>query len=156
MIQIVLYRPQMPENAGNIIRLSANFGLKLHIVGPLDFFLDNKRMLRAGLDYHQIANMVSHTSFESFMQNCSPKRLIAATTKGSVLPSSFKFEDEGDFLIFGRETSGLPDEVMTLIDSSCRLKIPMMAQSRCLNVANSVAILAYEALRQQDFKGMQL
>ena len=155
MINIVLYRPQMPENAGNVIRLSANFGAKLHFIGPLDFFLDNKRMLRAGLDYHQIANLTYHIDTDAFLKKENPKRLIAATTHGLILPTKFAFKDEGDYLIFGRETSGLPESLMNLIDPSCRLKIPMVDKSRCLNLSNSVAILAYEAWRQFDFKGMK-
>ena len=152
MFEIALYRPQMPSNAGNIIRLSANVGAKLHLIGPLDFYLDDRKMLRAGLDYHEIANDTYHTSFEHFMENVQPRRLIAATIHGTVRPTAFRFED-GDMLLFGRETSGLPDEVMALIPGDARLRIPMVPHSRCLNVSNAVAVLAYEAWRQLDFTG---
>lgn len=155
MINIVLYRPQMPQNAGNIIRLSANCGAKLHFVGPLDFFMDDKKMLRAGLDYHEIANLTVHTSFEKFMETVKPKRLIASTIHGTTAPSDFAFEDE-DFLLFGRETSGLPDEVMQIIPENFRLRIPMVEKSRCLNLSNAVAVMAYEAWRQLGFIGAKL
>ena len=133
MINIVLYRPQMPQNAGNIIRLSANCGAKLHFVGPLDFFMDDKKMLRAGLDYHEIANLTVHTSFEKFMENVNPKRLIASTIHGTAAPSDFSFEDE-DFLLFGRETSGLPNEVMQIIPekfNDLAYHTEKMANSNC-------------------------
>ncbi len=152
MFHIVLYRPQMPENAGNVIRLSANLGAPLHFIGPLDFYLDNKRLLRAGLDYHEIANLKSHTSFERFLTEEQPNRLIASTTKGTVLHSEFKYQD-GDYIMFGRETSGLPAEVMDLIDPSLRITIPMVPQSRCLNLANSAAVVAYAAWQQLGYPG---
>lgn len=150
MFEIVLYRPQMPSNAGNVIRLSANFGIPLHFVGPLDFYLDDRKLLRAGLDYHEIANLTYHTSYESFLENKKPKRLIAATIHGQKRPDEFVFED-GDFLLFGRETSGLPPEIMDSIPKDQQVKIPMVEKSRCLNLSNSVAILAYEAWRQMNF-----
>ncbi|MBO8414879.1 MAG: tRNA (cytidine(34)-2'-O)-methyltransferase [Proteobacteria bacterium] len=152
MFHLVMYRPQMPENAGNIIRLSANCGAPLHFIGPLDFFLDNKRMLRAGLDYHEIANLKVHTSFERFMEEEKPSRLIASTTRGSVIHTEFKFQD-GDYIMFGRETSGLPDEVMNLISPELRITIPMVPQSRCLNLANSAAVVAYTAWQQLGYPG---
>lgn len=152
MFHLVLYRPQMPENAGNVIRLSANLGAPLHFIGPLDFFLDNKRMLRAGLDYHEIANLKTHTSFERFMEEEKPPRLIASTTHGTVWHTDFKFED-GDYIMFGRETSGLPAEVMDLIPPDQRILIPMVPQSRCLNLANSAAVVAYAAWQQLGYSG---
>ena len=155
MINIVLYRPQMPQNAGNIIRLSANCGAKLHFVGPLDFFMDDKKMLRAGLDYHEIANLTVHTSFEKFLEKEHPLRLIASTVHGKTAPSDFKFEDS-DYLLFGRETSGLPDEIMQQIPISQQLRIPMVEKSRCLNLSNAVAVMAYEAWRQLGFIGAKL
>lgn len=155
MINLVLYRPQMPANAGNVIRLAANFNIPLHFIGPLDFFLDEKKFLRAGLDYHEIANMTYHTSFTKFMETEKVKRLIAATTHGCINPDKFQFNKEsGDYIIFGRETEGLPDEVMSLIDKSCQLRIPMQEKSRCLNLSNSVAVLAYEAMRQFNFENL--
>lgn len=152
MFHLVMYRPQMPENAGNIIRLSANIGAPLHFIGPLDFFLDNKRMLRAGLDYHEIANLKVHTSFERFLQEEAPARLIASTTKGSVIHTDFAFQD-GDYIMFGRETSGLPPEVMDLIPPPLRITIPMVPVSRCLNLANSVAVVSYAAWQQLVYCG---
>ena len=152
MFHLVLYRPQMPENAGNVIRLSANIGAPLHFIGPLDFYLDNKRMLRAGLDYHEIASLKFHTSFEHFMQEEKPQRLIASTTKGAVIHTDFKYQDN-DYIMFGRETSGLPAEVMNLIDPQLRITIPMVPQSRCLNLSNSVAVVAYAAWLQLGYVG---
>lgn len=152
MFHLAFYRPQMPSNAGNVIRLAANCGAPLHFIGPLDFYLDNKKFLRAGLDYHEIANLTYHTSFEVFMEEAKPKRLIAATTHGHVVPRDFKFEDE-DYILFGRETSGLPEEVMQLIPEEQRLRIPMVPGSRCLNLSNSAAVLAYEAWQQFDYAG---
>ncbi len=152
MFHLVLYRPQMPENAGNVIRLSANIGAPLHFIGPLDFYLDNKRMLRAGLDYHEIANLKFHTSFEHFMAEEKPRRLIASTTKGQVIHTAFTFQDN-DYIMFGRETSGLPCEVMDSIDPALRITIPMVPQSRCLNLANSVAVVAYAAWQQLQYVG---
>lgn len=144
MYKLVLYRPQMPENVGNIIRISANFGLPLHIIGPLDFFLDKKKMPRSTLDYYEIADVTYHTSFNAFLEKEQPKRIVAATIHGKVRPSDFSFTQD-DYLIFGRETSGLPDNVMDLIKEENRLCIPMVKESRCLNVSNAVAVLAYEA-----------
>lgn len=152
MISIVLYRPQMPANVGNIIRLCANFGMPLHILGPLDFFMDDRALVRAGLDYRETANMTQHTSFEAYMEKIRPARLVAATTGGTVRPDAFAFAGD-DHVLFGRETSGLPEEVMSLVAQDCRLRIPMAGGSRCLNVCNSVAILAYEAMRQSGFQG---
>ncbi len=151
MFSIVLYRPEQPGNAGNIIRLCANCGAPLHILGPLPFFLDDRRMIRAGLDYHEIANMTYHTSFKAFMAEVKPRRLIAATTKGNIRPSDFKFAPD-DFIILGRESAGLDDEVLEYIPQEQRLCIPMVPESRCLNLANAAAVMAYEAWRAPRLK----
>ncbi len=153
MINIVMYRPQMPGNVGNIIRLCANFACNLHLIGPLDYALDDRALLKAGIDYHALTYKVYHTSFDAFMHKQQPKRLIAATTKGAKRPDKFVFCKD-DYLLFGRETSGLPDEIMDLIKPDMRIKIPMATNSRCINVSNSVAILTYEAFRQFDFEGL--
>lgn len=152
MINIVLYRPEMPSNAGNVIRLSVNCGAKLHFIGPLGFFMDNQRLLRAGLDYHELANLTVHVNFQSFLEKEKPRRLIASTSKAVKSPYDFKFED-GDYVIFGREKEGLSDEVYAVVPEDMRVRIPMMPQSRCLNLSNSVAVVAYEAWRQLNFSG---
>ncbi len=152
MINIVLYRPEMPSNAGNVIRLSVNCGAKLHFIGPLGFYLDNQRLLRAGLDYHELANLTVHVNFEKFLEKEQPRRLIASTSRGTILPTQFEFED-GDYVIFGREKEGLSEEVYDKVPDKYRLRIPMMPESRCLNLSNSVAVVAYEAWRQLDFAG---
>ena len=151
MINIVLYQPEMPSNAGNIIRLSVNCGARLHFVGPLGFYLDNERLMRAGLDYHELCNLTVHVNFQQFLEKEKPKRLIASTSKAHRSHVSFKFED-GDYVIFGREKEGLSDEVYKVIPDDLRIKIPMAPNSRCLNLSNSVAVVAYEAWRQLGFK----
>ena len=140
MINIVLYQPEMPSNAGNIIRLSVNCGARLHFVGPLGFYLDNERLMRAGLDYHELCNLTVHVNFQQFLEKEKPKRLIASTSKAHHSHVSFKFED------------GLSDEVYKVIPDDLRIKIPMAPNSRCLNLSNSVAVVAYEAWRQLGFK----
>lgn len=152
MINIVLYQPEMPSNAGNIIRLSVNCGARLHFVGPMPFFLDDRRLLRAGLDYRDIANFKVHISFRKFLESEKPKRLIASSSKASRSVYDFSFED-GDFVIFGREKEGLSAEVYEVIPEDLRVTIPMVPQSRCLNLSNSVAVVAYEAWRQMNFQG---
>ena len=152
MINIVLYRPEMPSNAGNIIRLSVNCGARLHFIGPLGFYLDNERLMRAGLDYHELCNLTVHVNFEQFMQNEQPKRLIASSSHAHFSHTEFKFED-GDYVIFGREKEGLADEVYKEIKPENYIKIPMAPNSRCLNLSNSVAVVAYEAWRQLGFNG---
>lgn len=152
MINIVLYRPEMPSNAGNIIRLSVNCGARLHFIGPLGFYLDNERLMRAGLDYHELCNLTVHVNFEQFMQKEQPKRLIASSSHAHFSHTEFKFVD-GDYVIFGREKEGLADEVYKEIKPENYIKIPMAPNSRCLNLSNSVAVVAYEAWRQLGFNG---
>ncbi|MBO6258690.1 MAG: tRNA (cytidine(34)-2'-O)-methyltransferase [Succinivibrio sp.] len=152
MINIVLYQPEMPSNAGNIIRLSVNCGARLHFVGPMPFYLDDRRLLRAGLDYRDIANFKVHVNFRQFLESEKPSRLIASSSKATVSLYDFRFADN-DFVIFGREKEGLADEVYEVIPEELRLTIPMVPQSRCLNLSNSVAVVAYEAWRQLNFAG---
>lgn len=152
MINLVLYRPEMPSNAGNVIRLAVNAGARLHFIGPLGFYMDNKRLLRAGLDYRELANLTVHVNFEQFLEKEQPKRLIASTSRASISPYDFKFQDN-DYVIFGREKEGLAEEVYEKVPQDLRIRIPMMPESRCLNLSNSVAVIAYEAWRQLGFKG---
>ncbi|MCR5537281.1 MAG: tRNA (cytidine(34)-2'-O)-methyltransferase [Succinivibrio sp.] len=152
MIKIVLYQTEMPGNAGNVIRLSVNCGAQLHFIGPLPFYLDNKRLLRAGLDYREIANFKLHVNFAKFLESEKPLRLIASSSKATQSLYDFKFEDN-DYVIFGREKEGLSEEVYAVVPEDKRLKIPMVEGSRCLNLSNSVAVVAYEAWRQLGFFG---
>ena len=152
MINIVLYQPEMPGNAGNIIRLAVNCGAHLHFVGPLGFYLDNERLMRAGLDYHELCNLTVHVNFQQFLEKEKPNRLIASTSKAHLSHVDFKFEDN-DYVIFGREKEGLSDEVYAHVSDEHRIKIPMAPNSRCLNLSNSVAVVAYEAWRQLGFPG---
>ena len=152
MLHIVLYQPEIPPNTGNIIRLCANTGFKLHLIEPLGFDMDDKKLRRAGLDYSEWAAVETHTSLDCFLQKIQPKQVYACTTKGSKRHTDAHYE-EGDALIFGPETRGIPEEILTTLAESNKLRLPMQAQSRSLNLSNSVAIFVYEAWRQLGFKG---
>ncbi len=154
MFHIALFEPKIPPNTGNIIRLAANNGCQLHLIEPLGFDLDEKKLRRAGLDYAEFASMQVHKDYEAFKAVVAGSRILACTTKGSRPHSDIVYQP-GDVLLFGSETAGLPDEVMQSIASDCRLRIPMMPQSRSLNLSNSVAIISYEAWRQQGYEGGQ-
>ncbi|MCF6192747.1 MAG: tRNA (uridine(34)/cytosine(34)/5-carboxymethylaminomethyluridine(34)-2'-O)-methyltransferase TrmL [Kangiellaceae bacterium] len=151
MLNIVLYEPEIPPNTGNIIRLCANTGYHLHIIEPCGFDLDNKKLRRAGLDYHEFAALQIHKSYEAFLQSESPSRLFACSTKGTKKHTEANYE-KGDYLIFGPETRGLPSKVLDNLPSENILKLPMVENSRSLNLSNSVAIFVYESWRQLDFK----
>ncbi len=150
MFNIVLFEPEIPANTGNIIRLSANAGVQLHLIKPLGFELDDKKLRRAGLDYHEWATIQLHESLPDFLSTVQPKRLFALTTKGTKIYSEAKFE-AGDTFFFGCETRGLPKETLEMIGENC-LYLPMQPESRSLNLSNTVAILLYEAWRQVDFQ----
>lgn len=152
MLNIVLYTPQIPPNTGNIIRLMANTGFKLHLIEPLGFDLEEKQLRRAGLDYHDLSRVERHQDFAAFMQVVKPERLFAITTKGHTSYAQVKYQT-GDALLFGSETSGLPGDIMEQVEPEKRLRIPMQPNNRSLNLSNSVAILAYEAWRQWGFDG---
>ena len=151
MLHIVLYQPEIPPNTGNIIRLCANTGFKLHLIEPLGFDMDDKKLRRAGLDYSEWAAVETHPSLDSFLQKIQPKQVYACTTKGKKRHTDANYE-EGDALIFGPETRGIPDEILATLAESNKLRLPMQAQSRSLNLSNSVAIFVYEAWRQLGFK----
>jgi tRNA (cytidine/uridine-2'-O-)-methyltransferase len=155
MFHIVLYEPEIPANTGNIIRLCANAGTQLHLVKPLGFELDDKRLRRAGLDYHEWVCVKQHDSLADFMASESPRRLFALTTKGGQIVSDTAFQP-GDALLFGPETRGLPAQVLADIGADKCLYLPMLVQSRSLNLSNTVAIVLYEAWRQQKFVGAVL
>lgn len=154
MLNIVLVEPEIPPNTGNIIRLCANTGAQLHLVEPLGFPLEDARMRRAGLDYHEYAEMKVHKSWEDFMQSesPSPQNMYALTTKGSTNYASVAFK-KNDYLIFGSETKGLRQEVRDCFLQNHAIKLPMRPDNRSLNLSNTVAIVVYEAWRQMDFEG---
>ncbi len=152
-MNIVLFQPEIPANTGNIIRLCANTGSQLHLIHPLGFVLDDKRLMRAGLDYHEYVNIRNYNSIEECLAAMPLNAAVyAATSKGQTKPCEVSFQPQ-DVIIFGRETSGLPDTFTDTLKSGQKLRIPMVPGSRCYNLANSVGIIIYEAWRQQNFAG---
>jgi tRNA (cytidine/uridine-2'-O-)-methyltransferase len=152
MIHVVLHNPKIPPNTGNVIRLMANTGFQLHLIEPLGFDFEEKQLRRAGLDYHDISSVSRHADFKAFVDTVLPKRVYAITTKGNTRYTEVAFQ-QGDVLLFGSETSGLPEDVMAQVTEVNRLLIPMQPNNRSLNLSNSVAILVYEAWRQLGFDG---
>ncbi|HCU64857.1 MAG TPA: tRNA (uridine(34)/cytosine(34)/5-carboxymethylaminomethyluridine(34)-2'-O)-methyltransferase TrmL [Rheinheimera sp.] len=152
MFHIALFEPKIAPNCGNIIRLAANNGCALHLIEPLGFDFEEKKLRRAGLDYHDLARVSRHANYDAFLQAMNGRRIIACTTKGSRPHTDVAYQ-AGDVLLFGSETHGLPDEVRNAIAPEFRIRIPMMADARSLNLANAVAIISYEAWRQQGFAG---
>lgn len=152
MFHIALHTPQIAPNTGNIIRLAANNGCALHLIEPLGFDLDEKKVRRAGLDYRDLANVERYANYDAFAEAMGERRIFAITTKGTVRHDQAGFV-AGDVLLFGSETAGLPDPVMNQIPLSQRLRIPMQETNRSMNLSNAVAILSYEAWRQVDFAG---
>jgi tRNA (cytidine/uridine-2'-O-)-methyltransferase len=152
MFHIVLYEPEIPANTGNIIRLCANAGAQLHLIKPLGFELDDKKLRRAGLDYHEWVAVKVHASLNAFIETVKPERIFALTTKGKQMVSEVVFQAQDAFL-FGPETRGLPENILTDIGVSRCLYLPMQAESRSLNLSNTVAIVLYEAWRQLAFAG---
>ena len=152
MFNIVLYEPEIPANTGNIIRLCANVGAQLHLIEPLGFELDDKRLRRAGLDYHEWVTLKTHPNWSAFLSNVSPCKLYALSTKGSQAYSQIAYQ-QGDTFLFGPETRGLPPEILHYIGVRQCLYLPMQAESRSLNLSNSAAIVLYEAWRQIGFAG---
>lgn len=149
---IVLFEPEIPPNTGNVIRLAANTNCVLHIIEPTGFELDDKRLRRAGLDYGEWKDMKIHANWSAFIDSEAPKRLFAITTKGSCFHHEVNFAAD-DYVVFGPETRGLPDDVLNDTHMSERVRIPMTANSRSMNLSNSVSVIVYEAWRQQAFVG---
>ena len=152
MFNIALYEPKIPQNTGNIIRLIANNGCHLHLIEPLGFDLAEKNLRRSGLDYLDLANISRHPDYESFLKSMPGHRLFALTTKGTHSYTEVEYQP-GDILLFGSETAGLPEKVQQAIPASNQLRIPMQANNRSMNLSNTVAIVSYEAWRQQGFPG---
>ena len=149
-LNIVLYEPEIPPNTGNIIRLCANSGANLHLIEPLGFTLDTKQCRRAGLDYHAMACVKTHQSWQDFVNTAKPQRLFACSSKVNTRYSDVKYQDN-DFLVFGPETRGLPRDLINQLPNEQRITIPMQDNSRSLNLSNSVAIILFEAWRQLGF-----
>lgn len=152
MFDIVLYEPEIPPNTGNIIRLCANTGATLHLVEPLGFTLKDAQLKRAGLDYHEFATMQVHPDWETCCMALTGRRMFAMTTKGSTCHTDIAFKP-GDVFVFGPETRGLPQEILDHFEMKDRIRLPMLSHSRSLNLSNSVAVLLYEAWRQNNFTG---
>ncbi|SET29979.1 tRNA (cytidine(34)-2'-O)-methyltransferase [Thorsellia anophelis] len=186
MLNIVLYQPEIPPNTGNIIRLCANTGFNLHLIEPLGFPWDDKRLRRAGLDYHEFVDVKRHQSYANFLlaqkfitqsqfeehsildeslcdqlltkmitqkiENHTGPKLYALTTKGSGAHSSVSYK-AGDYLLFGPETRGIPMSILNELSSNDKIKIPMSASSRSMNLSNAVSVVVYEAWRQLDYQG---
>jgi tRNA (cytidine/uridine-2'-O-)-methyltransferase len=150
MFHIVLHEPEIPPNTGNVIRLCANTGATLHLVKPLGFRLDARAVRRAGLDYRELAEVRIHTSFEECMDSLGMLRWFAFTTRATLHHDAARFA-AGDALVFGAETRGLPSAILDACPADRRLRIPMLPESRSLNLSNAVAIAVYEAWRQQGF-----
>lgn len=156
MLDIVLYEPEIAPNTGNIIRLCANCGANLHLIEPLGFDLEEKKLRRAGLDYHDLARVTRHQDLSAFIayldQRAATYRIFACTTKSTGHHVDAQFQ-QGDVLMFGPETRGLPENFILSLPIEQRIRIPMMPESRSLNLSNAVAIIAFEAWRQMGFVG---
>lgn len=152
MINVILFRPEIPPNTGNAIRLCANTGASLHLVRPLGFELDDARLRRAGLDYHEYARVAVHDDLESCLRTLGQPRVFAFSTRGQVAHVDAAFA-AGDALLFGCETAGLPADVLDALPEAHRLRLPMRPGSRSLNLSNTVAVAVYEAWRQLGFEG---
>jgi tRNA (cytidine/uridine-2'-O-)-methyltransferase len=152
MLDVVLFQPQIPPNTGNIIRLCANTGFRLHLIEPFGFDLDDKKLRRAGLDYHEFAAIKRHKNYEAFIENEQPNRVLAITTKATNYYGDVSFV-KGDYLLFGSETSGLPEEVRQQIPDQDKIRIPMLEDSRSMNLSNATAVIIFEAWRQMGFEG---
>lgn len=152
MLHVILFRPEIPPNTGNVIRLCANTGAALHLIRPLGFALDDARLRRAGLDYHEYASVAVHDELADCLAAIGAPRVFAFSTRGRVAHVDACFAD-GDALLFGCETAGLPTEVLEAIPAERRLRLPMCPDSRSLNLSNTVAVAVYEAWRQLGFVG---
>lgn len=152
MFEIALYEPEIAPNTGAIIRLCANNGCRLHLIEPMGFDMDEKRLRRAGLDYAELTSVTRYPNYEAFLAAMAGRRIFALTTKGS-RPHTEPSYQAGDVLLFGPESRGLPEAVREAIPLAQRIRIPMKAEARSLNLANAVSIVSYEAWRQLDFDG---
>ena len=152
MLHVVLYQPEIPPNTGNVIRLCANSGARLHLIRPLGFELDDAKLRRAGLDYHEFAAVAVHDDLDAFVAKIRPGRLFALSTRGRTLYTNVKF-DGNDAVVVGPETRGLPQPLLDSLPEQQTLRLPMRPDNRSLNLSNAVAVVVYEAWRQQGFAG---
>ncbi|HPR08302.1 MAG TPA: tRNA (cytidine(34)-2'-O)-methyltransferase [Denitromonas sp.] len=152
MFNIVLYQSEIPPNTGNAIRLSANVGARLHLIEPLGFEMSDKALARAGLDYHQLAHVQTHADWAAFRACVPEEQIYAVTTRGGRGFNEISYQP-GDILLFGCETRGLPAEMLAMLSDEQRVRIPMRPGNRSLNLSNAVAVVAYEAWRQQGYEG---
>ena len=152
MIEVVLVHPEIPPNAGNVIRLAANTGARLHLVEPLGFSMEDRQLRRAGLDYHEYAKVEVHRSWEALREKLSAQRMLAFTTGGTRLFTEVRYA-AGDVLVFGAETAGLPRALLEQFPPENRLRLPMRPGNRSLNLSNAVAVAVFEAWRQLGFAG---
>ena len=152
MFSLILFEPEIPPNTGNIIRLCANTGTKLHLIEPLGFEMDERRLRRAGLDYREFADVAVHESLDNCLDAIAPRKVYALSTRGKTIHALPAFA-EGDAFLFGPETRGLPDEVLESLPPEQRLRIPMRQDIRSLNLSNAAAVVIYEAWRQMGFAG---
>lgn len=153
MLNIVLYQPEIPPNTGNIIRLCANTGCALHLVEPLGFDFDDKKLRRAGLDYREFAHVMRYPDLGHFLESHPHTRLLGATTRAKRSYHQLAYH-EGDAIMFGPETRGLPEDVLASLGPERLLRLPMLPNSRSLNLSNATAVVVYEALRQLDYPGL--
>lgn len=151
MIHVVLYEPEIPPNTGNIIRLCANTGAQLHLIHPLGFELDNAKLLRAGLDYHEWADVQEHDSLDAFIDTVNPEKVYAISTRGKTVYSDVEYP-ANVALLFGPETRGLPASLLDELPESDILRLPMLPDSRSLNLSNAAAIFVYEVWKQNNFQ----
>lgn len=151
-IDVLLYQPEIPPNTGNVIRLCANTGARLHLIEPLGFDLDDRQLKRAGLDYHEYASLRVHASLAAALAAISPHRLFALSTRGSQRHDQPRYA-AGDAFLFGPETRGLPQDVLDSLPPEHRLRLPMRPGNRSLNLSNSVAVVVFEVWRQCEFAG---
>ena len=151
MINLALYEPEIPPNTGNIIRLCANTGCKLHLIQPLGFSLDDKQLRRAGLDYREYADVKIYDSYQQVLDKVAPKSHYLFTTKGSISHSEIIYQPN-DLLVFGPETRGLPGKILNTVDKDHQVRIPMLNESRSLNLSNAAAVAVYETWRQFGYK----
>ena len=151
LFDVVLYRPEIPPNTGNVIRLCANAGARLHLVEPLGFSMDDRRLRRAGLDYHELATVLVHRDWDACLSALAGRRLFAVSARASTCYGEVAYA-RGDAFLFGPETAGLPEAVLETVPAEGRLRLPMRPGNRSLNLSNAVAVVVYEAWRQQGFE----
>jgi tRNA (cytidine/uridine-2'-O-)-methyltransferase len=152
MFDIVLYRPEIPPNAGNVIRLAANTGARLHLVEPLGFSMDDRQLRRAGLDYHERATVCTHRDWDACRTALGERRMFAVTTRGETCYGEVRYARD-DVFVFGQEARGLPEDLLAQFAPARRLRLPMRPGNRSLNLSNAVAVLVFEAWRQLGFAG---